>query len=306
MRQLRYFAALAEHGHFGRAAEACAISQPALSQQIKELEQVLGAPLVERSARRVRLTRLGAEFAQRSRAILRSVDDLDDLARARRQSLSGRLSLGVIPTIAPYLLPQLVKALPAHFPDIELTLREAVTQRLVGYLLEGRLDTAIVALPLSEPALREHPLFEEEFVLVRPQRDAGKPVPGPEMLRTMQLLLLEEGHCFRDQALSYCAMSAHAPRNLMEGNSLTTLVQMVGAGIGVTLIPRMAVDVETRFATVSVARLAPAAPKRSIGMVWRRSSPLADQFEQVAAIVRSVGEALTTPAFQANPAEWRG
>lgn len=306
MRQLRYFVALAERNHFGQAAEACAISQPALSQQVKELEQVLGAPLVERSARRVRLTRLGAEFAQRARAILRSVDDLDDLARARRQSLSGRLSLGVIPTVAPYLLPQVVKTLPQRFPDIELTLREAVTQRLVGYLLEGRLDTAIVALPLSEPQLRELPLFEEEFVLVRPQGDAGKPVPGPDTLRTMQLLLLEEGHCFRDQALSYCAMTANAPRDLMEGNSLTTLVQMVGAGIGVTLIPRMAVDVETRSATVSVARLAPTAPQRTIGMVWRRSSPLAEQFEQVADIVREAGMALTTSALPTFPAIRRG
>lgn len=305
MRQLRYFAALAEHSHFGRAAEACAISQPALSQQVKELEQVLGAPLVERGARRVRLTRLGAEFAQRARAILRSVDDLDDLARARRQSLSGRLSLGVIPTVAPYLLPQVVKALPERFPDIELTLREAVTQRLVGYLLDGQLDTAIVALPLSEPGLHELPLFEEEFVLVRPIGDAGKPVPEPETLRTMRLLLLEEGHCFRDQALSYCAMT-NAPRDLMEGNSLTTLVQMVGAGIGVTLIPRMAVDVETRFASVSVARLAPAAPRRSIGMVWRRTSPLAGQFGEVAAIVRAVGTALTTPTFPHAAGENRG
>lgn len=288
MRQLRYFEALAQHGHFGRAATACSISQPALSQQIRELEEALGAPLVERGARRVRLTGLGEELAHRTRAILRAVDELDDLARAQRQSLTGRLSLGVIPTVAPYLLPTVVNRIASAYPRIDLTLREAVTQRLVDDLGAGRLDTAIVALPLSEPQLTEHPLFDEDFVLVRPHSDADKPVPGPDALRAMRLLLLEEGHCFRDQALSYCHAVPESPRELMEGSSLTTLVQMVSAGIGVTLIPRMAVAVETRLANVSTVNLPQPRPQRTVGMVWRKASPLAAQFIEIARLCREL------------------
>lgn len=293
MKQLRYFAALAQSGHFGGAAQACSISQPALSQQIKELEQKLGETLVERNARRVRLTRLGVELAQRARAILRSVDELGELARSQRQSLSGRLGLGVIPTVAPYLLPSLVNRLTADFPEVKLIFREAVTQRLIKDLLEGQLDIAIVALPLSAAGLHEQALFDEEFVLVRPPGHATAPVPGQDKLRTMQLLLLEEGHCFRDQALSYCAITPEAMRDQMDGNSLTTLVQMVGTGIGVTLIPRMAVDMETRAASVSVARLEKPAPTRTIGMVWRESSPLAEHYKLLADVVGKAGLALT-------------
>ena len=289
MRHLRYFDALARHGHFGRAAEDCAISQPALSLQIKELEDLLGAPLVERGARQIRLTPLGEDFARRVREILRSVDELGDLARASVGPLAGRLRIGVIPTVAPYLLPRVIKALAARYPDLDLRPRETVTQVLIDDLLNGRLDTAIVALPVSEPALTEQPLFDEEFILVRPPEDAGKPVPNPETLREMRLLLLEEGHCFRDQALSFCMLSPSAPRDLMEGSSLSTLVQMVGAGIGVTLIPEMAVAVETRSAQVSVARLPQPRPLRTIGMVWRKTSPLAGQLAQVAEIVRQAG-----------------
>lgn len=289
IRHLRYFEALAQHGHFGRASEACAISQPALSLQVKELEGILGAPLVERGARQIRLTGLGEEFAGRARAILQSIDELADLGRASDGPLSGRLRIGVIPTIAPYLLPRIIKALSDHHPGIDLRPREAVTRRLIVDLLEGRLDTAIVALPVSEPALAETPLFDEEFVLVRPLTDAGKPVPSAQKLREMRLLLLEEGHCFRDQALSFCKLSTAPPRDLMEGSSLATLVQMVGAGIGVTLIPQMAVPVETRSATVSIARLAAPRPSRTIGMVWRRTNPLAAQLGQLAETVRAAG-----------------
>lgn len=289
MRQLRYFEALAQHGHFGRAAEVCAISQPALSMQVKELEEILGAPLVERGNRQIRLTPLGQELALRARDILRSVDALNELARASRSPLAGPLRIGVIPTVAPYLLPAVITRVAARLPELNLLPREAVTQRLVADLMEGRLDTAIVALPLSEPSLTEHALFEEEFVLVRPAADAGQPVPDPQMLREMRLLLLEEGHCFREQALSFCRMPSRPPRDLIEGSSLTTLVQMVGAGIGVTLIPQMAVPVETRLAPVCTVRLAEPRPSRTIGMVWRKTTPLSAQFEHVAGIVREAG-----------------
>ncbi len=285
LRQFRYFEALAAQRHFGRAAEACAISQPALSMQIKELEESLGTPLFERGARQVRLTSFGEDFAQRVRVILRAVEELGDLARASRERLVGRLRLGVIPTIAPYLLPRLIGKLTQANADLDIHVRETVTPRLIRELHAGRIDTAIVALPVSEPAFTEVALFSEDFVLVRPAEDAGKPVPDREMLREMRLLLLEEGHCFRDQALSFCNLKTALPRELLDGSSLATLVQMVGAGIGVTLIPEMAIPVETRSAQVSIARFPEPQPRRTIGMIWRNSSPLARQLTQVGALV---------------------
>ena len=292
LKHLRYFEALARHGHFGRAAEDCAISQPALSLQIKDLEEILGAALIERGARQIRLTRLGADFVARARDILRQVDDLASLARAAQGPLLGQLHLGVIPTVAPYLLPRLIHVLTARHPGLDLRPREAVTQRLSRDLAEGRLDAAILALPLAEPSLHEEPLLAETFVLVRPLRDAERPVPNPETLRTMRLLLLEEGHCFRDQAISWCGFGTNPPRDLMEGSSLSTLVQMVGAEIGVTLIPEMAVAIETRSAPVAVAALPAPRPARQIGMVWRKSNPLAPQ---LTAIARTLREAVTAP-----------
>lgn len=292
LKQFRYFEALARHAHFGRAAEVCAISQPALSMQIKELEATLGTDLFERGARQVRLTSFGEDFAVRVREILRQVDELADIARAAQTQLVGRLRIGVIPTIAPYLLPTIISNLMRMNADLDLQLRETITPRLLGELAEGRLDTAIVALPISEPALTEVPLFTEDFVLIRPAEEDGKPVPSRERLREMRLLLLEEGHCFRDQALSFCNMSAAPPRELLDGSSLSTLVQMVSAGIGVTLIPEMAIAVETRSARVSVARFGDPKPQRRVGMVWRKTSPLAKQLGQVAELVRLSAESL--------------
>ncbi|MEP3345324.1 MAG: LysR substrate-binding domain-containing protein [Litoreibacter sp.] len=291
LKHLRYFEALAHHQHFGRAADVCAISQPALSVQMKELERILGAPLIERGARQIRLTRLGEEFATRARDVLRSVDDLGDLARASQSDLFGPFRIGIIPTIAPYLLPAFVKSLALHHPDLDPHPREAITQRLIDDLLDGRLDVAVVALPTSEPTLTEVALFDEDFVLVRPQEDADKPVPNAQSLAEMRLLLLEEGHCFRDQAISYCSLSSSAPRDLMEASSLSTLVQMVGAGIGVTLIPEMATSIETRSASVSIAHLPQPQPSRTIGMVWRNSSPLADHLTGIAKLFRDIGTA---------------
>jgi LysR family hydrogen peroxide-inducible transcriptional activator len=282
LRQLRYAEALARHGHFGRAAAACAVSQPALSVQVRDLEAALGADLFERGPREVRLTAFGRDFTDRAREILRAVDELQDFSRVARDRPLARLRLGVIPTVAPYLLPRLVARLTLAHPGLDLHLRETVTPTLIAELHDGRLDAAIVALPVSEPSLTEAPLFTEDFVLVRPASEANQPVPGPEGLRTMRLLLLEEGHCFRDQALSFCKAGGSIPRELLDGSSLSTLVQMVGAGLGVTLIPDMAVPVETRAAQVAVARFPPPAPARTIGMVWRRASPLAPRFEDLA------------------------
>jgi LysR family transcriptional regulator, hydrogen peroxide-inducible genes activator len=291
-KQLRYFDVLARHCHFGRAAEASAISQPALSMQIRELEETLGDVLLERGARQVRLTKFGEEVAQRVRDILRSVDELGDFARASRDRLGGRLRIGMIPTIAPYLLPTVIGNLTKMHPELDIHIRETVTPKLIQELADGRLDTAIVALPVSEPSFTEVALFSENFLLVRPGEDEGAPLPSSESLREMRLLLLEEGHCFRDQALSFCNMQSSPPREVLDASSLSTLVQMVSAGIGVTLIPEMAVAVETRSASVSVTRFKKPQPSRTIGMIWRKTSPLARQLLQISEVVSLSAEAL--------------
>jgi LysR family transcriptional regulator, hydrogen peroxide-inducible genes activator len=291
LRQLRYFDALARHSHFGRAAEASAISQPALSMQIKELEETLGAVLIERGARQVQLTKFGEEAARRVRDILHAVDELGDYARASRDRLTGRLRIGMIPTIAPYLLPAVIGSLARTHPELDIHVREAMTSKLIEELTEGRLDTAMVALPISEPALTEIPLFTENFLLVRPGENEGAPVPSGEALRDMRLLLLEEGHCFRDQALAFCSLQTAPSRESLDANSLSTLVQMVSAGLGVTLIPEMAVALETRSAPVSVARFNDPQPSRTIGMIWRKASPLAGQILQLSEVICRSAEA---------------
>jgi LysR family hydrogen peroxide-inducible transcriptional activator len=282
LKHLRYFDALARHRHFGRAADASSISQPALSLQVKELEDILGAPLVERGARQISLTTLGEEFATRARDVLRAVDELGALARASTGPLSGRLRLGVIPTVAPYLLPRLMRDLADRFPDLDLRPREAVTPKLLRDLGDGRLDLALLALPVSESSLIEHALLQEEFLLVRPEMAVDLPVPALDALGDTPLLLLEEGHCFRDQAIAVCKLSPGLSGDILEGSSLATLVQMVGAGIGVTLIPEMAAAVEGRSAPVALHRLPEPRPSRTIGLVWRRSNPLSDRFTDLA------------------------
>lgn len=288
LKQLRYFESMAQHLHFGRAADAVGISQPALSMQIKELEELLGIALFERAAKQVRLTRFGEDFIPRARDILRAVDEVGDLARLAQDNMAGRVRLGVIPTVAPYLLPSIIGRLTHDHPTLDINVRETLTPRLIEELTEGRIDAAIVALPVSEPSLEEIAIFDEDFVLVRPDSEVDQPVPIADDLARMQLLLLEEGHCFRDQALAFCSLRAPLRRDGLDGSSLSTLVQLVGAGIGVTLIPQMAVHVETRSANVAVAQFPAPRPKRTIGMVWRKTSPLADQFRVIA---QTVGKA---------------
>ncbi|MFO0994572.1 MAG: LysR substrate-binding domain-containing protein [Hyphomicrobiales bacterium] len=290
LRQLRYFDALATHSHFGRAAAICAVTQPALSMQIKELEEALGVTLIERGARQVRLTRFGENAVRRAREILRFVDELGDAARASHDQFVGRLRIGMIPTIAPYLLPTLMARLAKTYPELDVHVREALTSKLIQEVMDGRLDAAIAALPVSSPSLTEIALFSENFLLVRPAEDERTPVPSSEKLREMRLLLLEEGHCFRDQALSFCKMQSLPPREILDASSLSTLVQMVSAGMGVTLVPEMAIPVETRSASVSVARFKDPQPSRTIGMIWRKTSPLGQHLVRLSELVRRSGK----------------
>ena len=286
LKQFRYFEALAQHHHFGRAANACAISQPALSMQIKELEEMVGTPLFERASRDIRLTAFGEDFAGHVRNILQAVEDLGELAQNAKGRLAGRLRLGVIPTIAPYLLPKLIANLSREYPGLDIHVRETLTSRLIEELGNGRLDAAILALPISNPAFEEAPLFSEEFVLVRPNNEPYLPVPSPEMLSEMRLFLLEEGHCFRDQALALCNMRSATPREGFDGSSLSTLVQMVSAGMGITLIPQMAVELEQRAASVSVAQFSEPRPFRRVGMVWRKTNPMHNHLAEIANALR--------------------
>ena len=291
MRQLRYFDALARLRHFGRAAEACSISQPALSEQIKEMESGFGGPLFERGARQVRVTGLGEALAERVRGILSAVDDLDVLA-ATHQTLR-RLRLGVIPTIAPYLLPAVLRDFRLAYPDLEVQVRETITARLIEELGQGRIDAAVVALPAAGAGFVSAALFDEAFIAVRPASLVGHPPPDLADLADSRFLLLEEGHCLRDQALSVCGVDPRRPRETLEASSLATLVQMVGAGMGVTLIPEMAVAAETRRVAVDVVRLKSPQPTRTVGLIWRKGSPLAKFLKEVGEVVRSAARGST-------------
>ena len=287
LKQLRYFEALAQHRHFGVASNACSVTQPALSMQIRDFELALGVSLFEKGTHPVQLTPLGRIIAAKSKAIMLDVAELEELVRASDNQPLINLRLGVIPTVAPYIFSKIAKDLTMHFTGLNLKMREAITSKLITAVIDGELDAAIIALPTSEPRLRELELFRENFLLVRPKADAKKPVPRPEMLREMRLLLLEEGHCFRDQALTFCKMGSSDTQDVMDGNSLTTLVQMVAAGFGVTLIPEMAAEFEGRIPNISIATFHKNPPKRKIGMVWRRNSPLQDKYIEIAQIVKA-------------------
>lgn len=288
LKQFRYFETVARTGHFGRAAELCAVSQPALSMQIKELEHTLGAPLLERMKNGARLTGFGEVILPKIRSCLDATAAVSDLAETHLRNGAMRIRLGIIPTVAPYLLPRLMAEVSQVFPALELMIRETLTSRLLEELSEGQIDAAILALPSSAPGVEEVTLTKEPFLLVRPMKDADQSVPSPEGLQAMRLLLLEEGHCFRDQALAFCQLGPGATRGLLEASSLTTLVQLVEAGLGVTLLPQMAVAVETRGADVNVVSFPKAPPARRLGMVWRRDAGGQESYRHIATLLRSL------------------
>ena len=288
IRQLRYFNALAQTGHFGQAAELCAVSQPALSMQIKELESELGAPLVERRPSGAQLTPLGREIAQRANEILILTQGLSDLAESRARVLSGALSLGVIPTIAPYLLPATLNEIRRSYPDLDLRIRETRTETLVADLLSGALDLLLLALPVDHPEVETLELLTDSFMLAAPQTG---PTPtqvlsADDLLQESRILLLEEGHCFRDHALEVCEMHRRGEIDTLGASSLATIVRMVANGMGVTLLPKISVDTETRGLDLRLLDFPDPAPSRSIGLAWRKSSPRKRDFEEVGNMIR--------------------
>jgi LysR family hydrogen peroxide-inducible transcriptional activator len=290
LRQLRYLEALAETKHFGHAAEACAVSQPALSTQIKELEEELEVSLVERRKSGIQLTDQGEEIVRRGRTILVSVRDLLDYAKHREGVLSGSLKLGVIPSIAPYLLPAALPELQRRFPELHLQLRETITETLVRELVSGDFDLILIALPIEHPEVETLYLFDDKFMLAaRVTKDRRARTATPDMLAHERLLLLEEGHCLRDQALSFCRMVTPEARESFGASSLATIVQMVANGYGITLLPEMAVASEVHHRNdIRLLRFAPPEPKREIGLAWRKTSPRKADFNAFATLLKDV------------------
>jgi LysR family hydrogen peroxide-inducible transcriptional activator len=284
VRQLEYAVALADALHFGRAARACAISQPALSAQIRALEELLGLRLFERSRRGVRTTRAGAAAIDRAREVLRGLDELVHSARASGEPFCGPLHLGVIPTVAPYLLPRWLPRVRAAWPRLRLFLHEDRTARLVVALVEGRLDLLLLALPLAREDLETLPIFDEPFALATPRGHplarSRAPVRESELARE-PVLLLEDGHCLRDQALAVCEQAGAREAEGVRAASLSTLVQMVAGGLGVTLLPSSSLATEARGRAVAVRPFRAPAPSRTIGLAWRRSSPRGGEFHQL-------------------------
>ncbi len=288
LRQLRYLASLARHRHFGRAADDCAVTQPALSMQIRELEREIGADLVERRPGDIALTDTGLDVAQRAEQILAATRDLVDFAR-HRDVLSGSLKLGIIPTLAPYVLPRLLPRLQAKYPKLRLEVRETQTKLLIEELTRGALDVAMLALPAEGADVEMLPLFDDAFLLAVPAADArlARGRVNVADVDQRRLILLEEGHCLRDQALAFCgAPRRDAPASL-GATSLATVMQMVANGYGVTLLPEVAVDAEGRDARVKLLRFAAPEPGRSIGLAWRRTSPRKKDFEALGEIVKA-------------------
>jgi LysR family transcriptional regulator, hydrogen peroxide-inducible genes activator len=286
LRQLRYLDALARHGNFGRAAEECAISQPALSMQIRDLEHELGAELVTRRQGVTVLTEAGAEVARRAGSILSATRDLADSVRHGGPLLSGTLRLGVIPTLAPYVLPLILPELHHAHPDLCLDLLETQTKTLLSELALGTLDVLLLALPLEKTEFETVMLFSDHFLLAVP---AGDPLPErarvkPRDVHARRLLLLEEGHCLRDQALIYCG-ERDTSRTRLGATSLATVLQMVASGYGVTLLPEVAVDVEVRDERVKLLRFTEPQPQRHIGLAWRPTSPRKADFLELGQIL---------------------
>ena len=291
LRDLRYLIALADLRHFGRAAEYCHVSQPTLSTQIKKLEDELGVQLIERSPRQVMLTPVGCDIVTRARRVLAEVDQMRETARRTSDPEAGSVRFGIFPTLAPYLLPHVVPNIRARFPRLELLLVEEKTEVILHMLREGRLDCAVLALPLHEDWLDIEFLFDEPFILAVP---ATHPLATHRNLQLNELseqhlLLLEDGHCLRDQALEVCTLAGAGEKEGFRATSLETLRQMVAAGVGITLLPILAV--KPPVAASEFIRLLPfkkPPPTRSLALVWRKSSAMSDFLKKMAEVLRDL------------------
>jgi LysR family hydrogen peroxide-inducible transcriptional activator len=292
-RQLEYLVALSETSHFGRAAMRCHVTQSTLSAGLKELEAVLRITLVERSKRRVLITPHGRAIAARAREILQYYEDLMDLAAGSTKKLSGPLNIGVIPTIAPYLMPSAMTLLHKTFPDLKIYLREDQTDPVLSRLKRGELELGLIALPYETGNLTVLKLADEHMVACLPaehQLAARKAIP-PSMLLKVPLLTLENGHCWREHAWSACQIGHRRANEVFHATSLSTIVQMVAEGLGVTLLPRMSVARETAGQKgVAIREISSKKPARSIALVWRSESVRGDDFAKIAGVLRQACE----------------
>jgi LysR family hydrogen peroxide-inducible transcriptional activator len=292
-RQLHYLITLSETGHFGRAADRCHVTQSTLSAGLKELESLLGVTLVERTKHHVVITPLGRTIAARAREALRYLEDMADLAAGGAGKLAGPLNLGVIPTIAPYLIPPAVAAVRKAFPDLRLFLREEQTDQLLMRLRDGDIDLALLALPYDIGDLTVLKLADEDLVACLPARHplAAHKTLTPATLAKAPLLTLEDGHCWRDHSWSACRLGSRRANEVFQATSLPTIVQMVAEGLGVTLLPRMAVPVEVLgHHGVVIRPVSPSVPARDIALVWRATSVRDQEFKKLGAVLRDVCE----------------
>lgn len=290
VRQMQYFAALAETLHFGRAAEFAGVSQPALSAQIAEMEERLGCTLFERGGKTVRMSEDALLLLPRIEAVLTEIRAIEMMARRGRLAMEGRFRLGIIPTVAPYLLPHVLPVLKERYPALQLELREAVTGALVEETMAGRIDAFAAALPLDYPGLTTEELFADQFYLAVPANDpdfVAPPVP-PESPALERLMLLEEGHCLREQALAVCGSVKPVAMANYGATSLTTLLQMVAHGLGVTLIPEMAAGPAKDQRDLKIVPFADPVPARRICLAWRRNSPRHNECIELSEIIRKL------------------
>lgn len=288
-KQLRYFVALEQYEHFGKAADACFVSQPAFSVAIKELENMLNIQLVDRTNKNVTVTNLGRDIARQARVVLRDLEDMVDIAKGNQAPLTGQLKLGVIPTIAPFLLPKLLPALRKSFPALKLYLKEDLTDRVYERLIKGELDLILIALPYELRNVSEMPLFDDHFFLAHHHKSTLLD-PAHYNLNSLpsdSILLLEDGHCLRDHALSACNIKNADKVSNITATSLLTLVQMVDADLGITYLPEMAVNSallkNTRIKTIALD----SGSFRQIGLVWRKASTRHDEFTMLGNFIRS-------------------
>lgn len=303
LRDLKYLVALADLRHFGKAAQACFVSQPTLSTQIMKLEEELGVKLVERAPRKVMLTAAGKDAAQRARRILAEAEELKEAARRGANPEAGRLRLGAFPTLAPYLLPHVVPELHAKFPKLELLLTEEKSDLLLHRLRDGQLDAALLALPIHDDSLHAQFLFEEPFLLAVPADHplAQRKVLDTDDLNHASLLLLEDGHCLREQALEVCRLSGANEKSEFRATSLETLRQMVAADVGITLLPTLAVKPPVaRSDNIHLLGFSDSHPSRRIAMLWRKSSAMHDFLLKLADVFRQLPGELFSPETQAG------
>lgn len=295
LRDLKYLVALMDHKHFGQAAEACFVSQPTLSTQIKKLEQELGVPLVERNSRHVMLTDVGIEIAMRARSVLEEVNQMRELARRTLDPEAGTIRLGIFPTLAPYLLPHVIPQVRKRFPNLTLLLTEEKTEEILRRLRDGRLDAVVVAMPAADPGLHEEFLFEEHFVLAAPEQHpiAKRKKISAGDLEGLELMLLEDGHCLREHALDVCRLGGASEHAGFRATSLETLRQMVGSGVGITLMPALAVQAPVApMSGLKLLRFSDEPPRRRIGLVWRRSSAFGPFLKKLAVVLAAVPKPL--------------